>query len=85
MLTHTYASLSDRESRTRVSSFALTFEYYQPVVLSNDRLASDSDMPVVELSLSPDISDLLACHSSSCHFLSYFTLFDLIFSVSYVI
>lgn len=46
--THTHQCLSDRGSRTRVSPFAQTFEYYQTVALSNHRLAVDSEMAIVQ-------------------------------------
>lgn len=37
-------------------------------------------MSIVQLSLSARISNLFACHSFSCHFLSYFTPFLSVFS-----
>lgn len=61
--THTHTSLSDRGRRKRVSPFALTFEYYQTEALSNHRLAVDSGMPIVQLSLATLIAALFACHS----------------------
>lgn len=80
--THTHASLIDRGSGRRLVLFALTFEYNQTLVLSNHRLAVDSDMPIVQLSLSAHISNLFACHSFLCSFFK--KLFFLLFCHSFI-
>lgn len=80
-LIHTHAHTCIFEWQRRRNK-TLTFEFYQTEALSYRRLALDSDMLIVQLSLSVCISNLFPL---SFIFLSYITLYlSLIFSHAYL-